>query len=141
MSQKSGIRAESENGERLKAQGHKILFFSTKECADQEDVCCNTLVEVKTTIHKVKRLNAREQDQLRRLLEMQPWKTIRYDVKFIRIDGNKSAWMSFYPTEIVKSFKPTFSNSLANDKCKETVLKFNRNKKKTSVKEVGGAKK
>lgn len=141
MSQKNGTRAEKENADRLIAQGHTVMFFSTTSPADLLDVCCKTLVEVKTTSFKIKKFSGRERDQLRRLLEMRESMPIRYDVKFIRLNGNHSVWESFHPVKVVSSLTPTSECTQTKMKIEKTALKSTMNKNKIAVKPVGGAKK
>lgn len=140
MSRKSGTRAEREDADRLIAQGHTIMFFSTSSPADLLDVCCKTIVEVKTTSFPRKKFSGREMDQLRRLLEMKSM-PIRYDVKFIRLDGHHSVWESFYPIKVVSSLIPTSKYTQTKTKSEKTVLKLGNNKNKIAVKPVEGSKK
>ncbi len=105
MSLHTGTKAETERKKLLEAFGHVILNLGQNQYGDLEDVCCNVIIEVKTSKDHRRDLKPKEKVQLKRLLDLAKWRKIRYDIRFSGNGHSKPQWIQFYPAKPVSSFK------------------------------------
>ena len=104
MSLHNGTAAETERKRMLEAEGHIILNLGQNQYGDLEDICCDVIIEVKTSKHPRRDLSHGEKNQLRNLLLLRKYRTIRYDVRFAGSGRRKPSWVMFFPTDTVSSF-------------------------------------
>ena len=105
MSLKRGTAAETERKKMLEEQGHIMLNLGQNQYGDLEDVCCNIIIEVKSSKNPRRKLESSEKAQMKNLLELRKYRKVRYDIRF---HGNKyqaPIWQEEYPDRIVSSFK------------------------------------
>lgn len=105
MSLHNGTAAETERKKMLEAQGHIILNLGQNQYGDLEDVCCDIIIEVKTSKHKRRDLSRKEKAQMENLLKLSRWRKIRYDIRFHGDSRHEATWQTEYPSKVVSSFK------------------------------------
>ena len=105
MSLHNGTAAETERKKMLEAEGHIIINLGQNQYGDLEDVCCNTIIEVKTSKNGRRGLSRREKEQMGNLLKLKPYRKIRYDIRFHGNNHHAPVWQSEFPDRIVSSFK------------------------------------
>jgi hypothetical protein len=111
MSTRNGALAEGERKKFLEAQGHVILNLGQNQYGDLEDICCNTIIEVKTSKHPRKKLKNKEKIQLQNLLDLRKWRKIRYDIRYTGGRFKKPQWVEFSPDRVVPSFLMPLNNT------------------------------
>lgn len=105
MSLHSGTAAETERKKMLEEQGHIILNLGQNQYGDLEDVCCDIIIEVKSSKNRRRKLKSSEKEQMRNLLELRKYRKIRYDIRFQGNNHHPPVWQEEYPDRIVSSFK------------------------------------
>jgi hypothetical protein len=105
MSLHSGTAAETERKKMLEEQGHIILNLGQNQYGDLEDVCCNVIIEVKSSKNGRRDISKREKEQMEKLLQLKPFRIIRYDLRFHGNSHHPPIWQEEYPDRIVSSFK------------------------------------
>lgn len=104
MSLHNGTAAETERKKMLEQEGHIILNLGQNQYGDLEDVCHNIVIEVKTSKNRRRDLSKKEKAQMAKLLELRPYRVIRYDIRFHGNGHHPAIWQSDYPYRIVSSF-------------------------------------
>ena len=105
MSLHNGTAAETERKRMLEAEGHIILNLGQNQYGDLEDVCHDTIIEVKTSMHGRRKLSRREKEQMSNLLRLKPYRRVRYDIRFHGNYHHAPVWQSEFPDKVVSSFK------------------------------------
>ena len=105
MSLHNGTAAETERKRMLEEQGHIILNLGQNQYGDLEDVCCNTIIEVKSSKNPRRKLKKKEKTQMGNLLALRKYRKIRYDIRFHGNNYHAPIWQEEYPEGIVSSFK------------------------------------
>ena len=105
MSIHNGTAAETERKKMLEDQGHIIINLGQNQYGDLEDICCNTIIEVKTSKHPRRDISKTEKKQMENLLALKPYRKIRYDIRFHGNNHHAPVWQSEFPDRIVSSFK------------------------------------
>ena len=105
MSLHNGTAAETERKRMLEAEGHIILNLGQNQYGDLEDVCHDTIIEVKTSMHGRRKLSRKEKEQMANLLRLKPYSRVRYDIRFHGNNHHSPIWQSEFPDRIVSSFK------------------------------------
>ena len=105
MSLHNGTAAETERKKMLEQEGHIILNLGQNQYGDLEDVCHNVIIEVKTSKNRRRDLSKKEKAQMAKLLELRPYRIVRYDIRFHGNGHHPAIWQSDYPYRIVSSFK------------------------------------
>ena len=105
MSLHNGTAAETERKKMLEAEGHIIINLGQNQYGDLEDVCCNTIIEVKTSKNGRRGLSRREKEQMGNLLKLKPYREVRYDIRFHGNHHHSAIWQVEFPDRIVSSFK------------------------------------
>ena len=105
MSLHNGTAAETERKRMLEAEGHIILNLGQNQYGDLEDVCHDTIIEVKTSRHGRRDLSKKEKIQMGNLLKLKPYREVRYDIRFHGNNHHAPVWQSEFPDRIVSSFK------------------------------------
>ena len=105
MSLHSGTAAETERKKMLEAEGHIVLNLGQNQYGDLEDVCCNIIIEVKSSKNGRRDISKREKEQMEKLLQLKPFRIIRYDIRFHGNSHHAPVWQEEFPTKIVSSFK------------------------------------
>ena len=105
MSLHNGTAAETERKKMLEAEGHIILNLGQNQYGDLEDICHDTIIEVKTSKHSRRDLSRKEKDQMANLLKLKPYRKVRYDIRFHGNNHHPPVWQSEFPDRVVSSFK------------------------------------
>ena len=105
MSLHNGTAAETERKRMLEAEGHIILNLGQNQDGDLEDVCHDTIIEVKTSRHGRRDLSRKEKEQMANLLRLKPYRKVRYDIRFHGNYHHAPVWQSEFPDRVVSSFK------------------------------------
>ena len=113
MSLHNGTAAETERKRMLEAEGHIILNLGQNQYGDLEDVCHDTIIEVKTSIHGRRKLSRKEKEQMANLLRLAP------------------VWQSEFADRVVSSFKLRAIMNPPHDSVPEinSTLASNKNRK------------
>lgn len=129
MSLHNGTAAETERKKMLEAQGHIILNLGQNQYGDLEDVCHDTIIEVKTSKNKRRDLSKKEKIQMENLLKLTRWRKIRYDIRFHGSSSQKPVWIEFCPDGIQSSLNKPTDNTMNKKEAPRVVSKSNENKK------------
>ena len=105
MSLHNGTAAETERKRMLEEQGHIILNLGQNQYGDLEDVCCNTIIEVKSSKNPRRKLKKKEKTQMGNLLALRKYRKVRYDIRFHGNNYHAPIWQEEFPEGIVSSFK------------------------------------
>ena len=105
MSLHNGTAAETERKKMLENEGHIILNLGQNQYGDLEDVCHDTIIEVKTSRHGRRDLSRKEKEQMVNLLMLKPYRKVRYDIRFHGNNHHAPVWQSEFPDRVVSSFK------------------------------------
>ena len=105
MSLHNGTAAETERKRMLEEQGHIILNLGQNQYGDLEDVCCDIIIEVKSSKNPRRKLKKKEKTQMGNLLALRKYRKIRYDIRFHGNNYHAPIWQEEYPESIVSSFK------------------------------------
>ena len=105
MSLHNGTAAETERKKMLEAEGHIIINLGQNQYGDLEDVCHDTIIEVKTSKNGRRDLSRKEKMQMENLLKLLPYREVRYDIRFHGNNHHAPVWQSEFPDRIVSSFK------------------------------------
>lgn len=130
MSMKNGTAAETERKKMLEEQGHIVLNLGQNQYGDLEDVCCNIIIEVKSSKNSRRDLSKREKEQMDHLLNLRKWRTIRYDVRFHGHGSQKPSWEEFLPSKPQSSFKSSTNKTKSKEEAPQIVSKLSKNKNK-----------
>ena len=65
MSLHNGTQAETERKKMLEEQGHIILNLGQNQYGDLEDVCCDIIIEVKSSKNRRRKLKSSEKKQFK----------------------------------------------------------------------------
>ena len=131
MSLHSGTAAETERKKMLEQEGHIILNLGQNQYGDLEDVCHDIIIEVKTSKNSRRDQDKREKDQMENLLNLSPWRTIRYDIRFHGSKTQKPIWQEIYPDRVVSSFKRECNHTQKEKEAPQIVSKRAVNKNKS----------
>ncbi len=113
----------------LENEGHIILNLGQNQYGDLEDVCCNIIIEVKSSKHHRRDLRKEEKTQMKNLLDLKKYRTIRYDIRFHGNRDHPPIWQSEYPRKVVSSFKLKPIMNPPPKEVPQIVSKSNENKK------------
>ena len=105
MSIHNGTAAETERKKMLEGQGHIIINLGQNQYGDLEDICCNTIIEVKSSKHPRRDISKTEKKQMENLLALKPYRKIRYDIRFHGNHSHAAIWQEEFPTRVVSSFR------------------------------------
>ena len=128
MSLHNGTAAETERKKMLENEGHIILNLGMNQYGDLEDVCCNTIIEVKTSKNGRRDLSKKEKIQMGNLLKLKPYREVRYDIRFHGNNHHAPVWQSEFPDRVVSSFKLRAIMNPPHDSVPEINSKFASNK-------------
>ena len=129
MSLNNGTTAETERKKMLEERGHIILNLGQNQYGDLEDVCCNKIIEVKTSKNGRRDLSKREKEQMENLFKLKPYREIEYDIRFHGNNYHAPIWQEEYPDRIVSSFKLKPIMNPPTKEASQIVSKLKGNKK------------
>ena len=131
MSLHNGTAAETERKRMLEAEGHIILNLGQNQYGDLEDVCHDTIIEVKTSMHGRRKLSRKEKEQMANLLRLKPYRKVRYDIRFHGNYHHAPVWQSEFADRVVNSFKLRAIMNPPHDSVPEinSTLASNKNRK------------
>ena len=130
MSLHNGTAAETERKKMLENEGHIILNLGQNQYGDLEDVCHDTIIEVKTSMHGRRKLSRKEKEQMTNLLMLKPYRKVRYDIRFHGNNHHSAIWQVEFPDRIVSSFKIRATMNPPENKSPEINSKSMTNKNK-----------